>query len=164
MSDDTRIEDLRRRVRRDPASIVFAQLAEELFRAGRHREAVSVCRAGLARHPDYASARVTLGRALLALDQLDEAERELRHVQMKMRENLVASRALDELRERRARSPVRPQADTTADQDESRGVGLQEDQGRQVLDPVEYLRMARTVAALEAWLAAIYVTRAERRT
>ena len=35
MADDSRIEELRRRVRKDPASIAFAQLAEELRRARR---------------------------------------------------------------------------------------------------------------------------------
>ena len=35
MADSQRIDDLRRRVPKDPASIAFAQLAEELRRAGR---------------------------------------------------------------------------------------------------------------------------------
>ncbi len=66
MPDNPRIEDLRRRVQQDPASIAFAQLAEEYRRAGLQQEAIDTCRAGLARHPGYLSARVTLGRALLA--------------------------------------------------------------------------------------------------
>ena len=75
-----RIDDLRRRVLRDPASIAFAQLAEEYRRAGALEEAVEVCRAGLARHAGYLSARVTLGRALLELGQLDAALEELNAV------------------------------------------------------------------------------------
>ena len=55
----------------------FAQLAEELRRDGANDEAVEVCRAGLAHHPDYLTARVTLGRALIELDRLDEAFTEL---------------------------------------------------------------------------------------
>ncbi len=47
MADESRIDDLRRRVQKDPASIAFAQLAEECRRAGRFDEAVEVCRAGL---------------------------------------------------------------------------------------------------------------------
>ena len=58
--EDSRIAGLRRRLREDPASIAFAQLGEELRRAGRHQEAVDVCRAGLASYPAYLSARVTL--------------------------------------------------------------------------------------------------------
>ena len=68
-----RIDELRRRVQSDPASIAFAQLAEEYRRAGQFDEAVAVCRTGLARHPGYLSARVTLGRALLELGELGDA-------------------------------------------------------------------------------------------
>ena len=77
MADDSRIDDLRRRVQKDPASIAFAQLAEEHRRAGQCEDAVQVCRAGLAIHPGYLSARVTLGRALLELGQLESAQHEL---------------------------------------------------------------------------------------
>jgi len=63
MADQSRINDLRLRVERDPASIAFAQLAEEYRRAGQLDEAVQTCRTGLATHPEYSSARVTLGRA-----------------------------------------------------------------------------------------------------
>ena len=59
MSDTLRIENLRRRVQGDPASIAFAQLAEEHRRLAQYQEAVEVCRAGLAVHPTYLSARVT---------------------------------------------------------------------------------------------------------
>jgi predicted Zn-dependent protease len=71
----TRIEDLRRRVEADPTSIAFAALAEEYRRLGRFQDAVDVCRRGLARHPAYLSARVTLGRALIELDQLEAGAR-----------------------------------------------------------------------------------------
>jgi tetratricopeptide (TPR) repeat protein len=77
VADSPRITDLRRRVQQDPASLSFAPLAEELRRAGRFDEAVSVCRAGLALHPEYASARATLGRALLELGDVDAAFLEL---------------------------------------------------------------------------------------
>jgi tetratricopeptide (TPR) repeat protein len=77
VADSPRIEDLRRRIQEDPASLAFAPLAEELRRAGRIQEAVRVCRTGLALHPEYLSARATLGRALLDLGQLDDALAEL---------------------------------------------------------------------------------------
>jgi tetratricopeptide (TPR) repeat protein len=101
MADTSRIDDLRRRVQKDPASIAFAQLAEELRRAGEFQEAVEVCRAGLEQHPSYLSARVTLGRALLELDRLDEAEVELRLVLKSAPENLAALRGLGEICMRR---------------------------------------------------------------
>ncbi|MGE3508156.1 MAG: tetratricopeptide repeat protein [Vicinamibacterales bacterium] len=98
-----RIEDLRRRVLKDPASIAFAQLAEEYRRAGALEDAVEVCRAGLARHPGYLSARVTLGRALLDLGQLDAAYQELRVVLTGAPDNLPAIRGLADILHRRGR-------------------------------------------------------------
>ncbi|MBI3403452.1 MAG: tetratricopeptide repeat protein [Acidobacteria bacterium] len=97
MADNQRIEDLRRRVQKDPASIAFAQLAEEYRRAGQFQEAVDVCRAGLEIHPGYLSARVTLGRALIELDQRDEARSELELVLKSAPENLAALRGLAEI-------------------------------------------------------------------
>src|SRR5712692_9055944 len=101
MADSQRIEDLRRRVHKDPASIAFAQLAEECRRAAQHEESVEVCRAGLAIHPGYLSARVTLGRALIELDQLDEAQAALELVLKSAPENLAAIRGLAEIHHQR---------------------------------------------------------------
>jgi tetratricopeptide (TPR) repeat protein len=92
MTDNSRIEDLRRRVQKDPASIAFAQLAEEYRRAGQFQESVDACRAGLSTHPGYLSARVTLGRALIELNNLDEAEQELSQVLKSAPDNLAAIR------------------------------------------------------------------------
>jgi len=105
MADSQRIEDLRRRVQKDPASIAFAQLAEECRRAEQHQEAIDVCRAGLAIHPGYLSARVTLGRALIELDQLDEAQAALELVLKSAPENLAAIRGLAEIHHRRGSLP-----------------------------------------------------------
>jgi tetratricopeptide (TPR) repeat protein len=99
--DNPRIEELRRRVQKDPASIAFAQLAEEFRRAGEHDEAVRVCRTGLAKHPSYLSARVTLGRALIELEQYDDAHTELDYVLRSAPENLAAIRGLAEIHQRR---------------------------------------------------------------
>ena len=101
MADHPRIEDLRRRVQKDPASIAFAQLAEEYRRAGQFSDAVAVCRAGLETHPGYLSARVTLGRALIELDDLDGAQHELQTVLHGAPENLSAIRGLAEIHHRR---------------------------------------------------------------
>ena len=56
-----------------------------------------VCREGLTRHPGYLSARVTLGRALLDLGQLDDARLELQFVASEAPENLAAVRGLAEI-------------------------------------------------------------------
>ncbi len=97
MSDRSRTDDLERRVQQDPASIAFAQLAEEHRRAGEFEAAVRVCRTGLAQHPSYLSARVTLGRALLELHRYDEARTELEYVLHASPENTSAARALAEI-------------------------------------------------------------------
>jgi len=101
VADNSRIEDLRRRVQRDPASIAFAQLAEEYRRNRQYAESVDTCRAGLALHPGYLSAHVTLGRALIELGELDEAQQELNHVLKNAPENLAAIRGLAEIYHRR---------------------------------------------------------------
>lgn len=101
MNDEARIGQLRRRVASDPMSIAFAALAEEYRRSGRPEEAVTVCRAGLTRHPAYLSARVTLGRALLDLNDLDGAENELQQVLQRAPDNLAAIRALTEIHQKR---------------------------------------------------------------
>lgn len=95
--DNPRVLELRRRVQADPASIAFAQLAEECRRSGDTDEAVGICRAGLAFHPDYLSARVTLGRALVELGRLDEAQIELSLVLSLAPDNLPANRAIAEM-------------------------------------------------------------------
>jgi len=104
-SDPSRIDELRGRLQKDPASIAFAQLAEEYRRAGKFREAVSTAQAGLARHPGYLSARVTFGRSLLELGDLDGAYRELSDVLKQAPENLAAIRGLAELHRRRGELP-----------------------------------------------------------
>lgn len=99
--DSARILELRRRVQQDPSSIAFAQLGEELRRAGANEEAIDVCQLGLARHPGYLSARVTLGRAFLELGQLDDAHVELSVVVETAPDNLAAIRGLAEIHQRR---------------------------------------------------------------
>src|SRR3954467_4333380 len=97
MLDSLRIEELKRRVRLDPASIAFAALAEEYRRSGQLEEAVATCETGLLRHPAYVSARVTLGRSLLELGRIDDARQELERVLRTAPENLAAIRALAEI-------------------------------------------------------------------
>ena len=99
--DSSRILELQRRVANDPSSIAFAQLGEELRRVGANEEAIAVCRTGLERHPGYLSARVTLGRALVELDRLDEAHEELSVVVANASDNLAAIRGLAEIHQRR---------------------------------------------------------------
>jgi len=101
MTGTPRLEELKRRVQRDPASISFAALAEEYRRLDMFPEAIETCRAGLLRHPSYISARVTLGRALVEVGDYDEASAELEQVLRSAPENLAAIRALADIHHRR---------------------------------------------------------------
>ena len=109
-SDGPRIDELRRRVEKDPASIAFAPLAEELRRTGQQEEAVRLCRAGLEHHPTYLSARLTLGRSLLELQQYPEARVELEYVLNAAPDNLMALKCMSELQERTGEPLARPEA------------------------------------------------------
>jgi tetratricopeptide (TPR) repeat protein len=142
VDENPRLEALRRRVEQDPASIAFAQLAEEYRRAGDFARAIECCRAGLAIHPTYASARVTLGRALVQLGRLDEARKELEGVLAGAPDNVAAVRALEEIQPT-FKVVQAPPGDST----ESTEIG----------------RAQRTIAALEEWLTAIHAARASRR-
>jgi tetratricopeptide (TPR) repeat protein len=91
---DSRIDELRRRLERDPGSRLFAQLAEEHRKAGAHAEAIRVARAGLVQHPSYPSARLTLGRALLDSGDPAGARVELEAALRDAPDNILASRFL----------------------------------------------------------------------
>ena len=91
---DSRIDELRRRLERDPGSRLFAQLAEEHRKAGEHAEAIRVARAGLAVHPAYPSARLTLGRALLESGDAAGGRVELEAALHDAPDNILASRLL----------------------------------------------------------------------
>ena len=172
MADSTRIEELKRRVQSDPASIAFAALAEEYRRVGRFAEAIETCKAGLQRHPSYISAHVTLGRALLEVGEYEEAREELEHVLRVAPENLAAIRGLAEIHHRHDELPEA--ADRTADRVADRIVDQMADQARFTSElpdiPPARIPVAtaaptappatpgagdRTLAALEGFLAAI---------
>jgi len=185
MVESARIEDLRRRVQKDPASIAFAQLAEELRRAGALQEAVDVSLSGLAIHPSYLSARVTLGRALLELDRLEQAQTELERVLTGAPENLAARRGLGEIFNRRGHADealvhyraALALAPNDPDLEESVASLSRSLEARPAVSPVEEAVASsaleppdaardlstRTVVALEGWLDAIHVARANRR-
>ena len=98
MSDRSRIVDqLRRSLEAEPESIIFAALAEEYRRAGMHQQAIETARAGLARHPMYLSARVTLGRALIATGEFKAAREALTEVLASAPQSLAAIRALADI-------------------------------------------------------------------
>lgn len=91
---DSRIDELRRRLEREPGSRLFAQLAEEHRKAGNQAEAIRIARAGLVHHPSYPSARLTLGRALLDSGDAQGARTELEAALRDAPDNILASRFL----------------------------------------------------------------------
>jgi tetratricopeptide (TPR) repeat protein len=151
VAEHPRIEELRRRIQKDPASIAFAQLAEEHRRAGQYDEAVRVCRAGLAQHPAYLSARITLGRSLLEMGRYDEAVHEFEYVLKAAPDNVTAIREIADIEHRRRAAATQagsgPHARAEASQDYLQPAGAEAEQ---------------VVAELEAWLAVIADERAAR--
>ena len=150
MPDHSRIEELRGRVESDPASIAFAQLAEEYRRSGSFQEAVRICRAGLEQHPTYLSARVTLGRALLELEKYEEAQREFEYVLLSAPDNLIALRSMAEIHQRRGEMGDIGDAPVPHAVQERR------------VDPVADEPADPVLDHLESWLAAILDERASR--
>lgn len=174
MASSDHLEDLRRRVQLDPASIAFAQLAEEQRRLGQLAEAVATCRTGLETHPGFMSARVTLGRALLALGQLEEAAAELQTALAVNPDSYAATRALaDTFRQLGRRDDAlsfyeSAQKLAPNDPDLDRIIRTLRSGGDAAhsagdSDAVSR-RAAATVAALEKWTEAIHAVRAQRRT
>jgi hypothetical protein len=96
LAENTRIEELRRRLEREPGSRLFAQLAEELRKEGEHGEAIRVARNGLVTQPNYPSARMTLGRALFDSGDYTAARAEFETVLRGAPDNILASRFLAE--------------------------------------------------------------------
>lgn len=187
MAEYFQIDELTRRLARAPGSIAFAQLAEALRRAGRIDEAVEACRAGLVHHPDYLSAHVTLGRALIEQGDLDAAETELAGVLAAAPENLAAMRGLAEIHERRgqqgealahyrraltlaphdpdleetvSRLAVAPDAPSDRSQASDGAPGASPGETPTVADvPAGPTPAARQIEALERWLDAIMAGR-----
>jgi tetratricopeptide (TPR) repeat protein len=156
MGDNPRIEELRRRVQMDPASIAFAALAEEYRRAGRFEEAIATCTEGLHRHPAYISAHVTLGRALLALGRSGEAKGQFEQVLMLAPENLSAIRGLLEIHA--------ASTDKTAPRSVNRSWTnmIEWSQAARAVTPQRALGPAPALGELEAFLGAIARARTER--
>lgn len=91
------------RVQREPASLAFAQLADLYRKAGRTREAITVCRDGLARVPHYATARLILAKSLLAEGDLDGAAGETDAIVAANPKDVPARRLAAEVERRRGR-------------------------------------------------------------
>lgn len=91
-----RIADLQRDLAANPGSRQFYQLGELLRRDGHAAEAAEVLRSGLAHHPRYVAAWVSLGRACIEAGESTEAVNGLREALALDPGNPVAWRLLGE--------------------------------------------------------------------
>ena len=64
----------------DPSSIVFASIADFMFRCRMFDEAIDICKKGLTVHPNFVMGRIVLARAYLEKNEKVLAEAELRRV------------------------------------------------------------------------------------
>jgi hypothetical protein len=97
---NSRIEELRRRVQLDPASIAFAALAEEYRRAGSSRTRSPHVKPGCSGTRPTSLRASRSGDRFLELGRFDEARHQLEHVLRTAPENLAAIRALAEIHDR----------------------------------------------------------------
>ncbi len=96
MAGNPRIDELRKKLDKEPGSRLFAQLAEELRKDGDLEDAIQVAREGLQKHSNYPSARMTLGRALFDTGDWSAARAEFELVLRGAPDNILASRLLAE--------------------------------------------------------------------
>jgi tetratricopeptide (TPR) repeat protein len=91
------IERLKERVDKDPNSKLFVPLAEEYKKEGMLEDAIDALTKGLERHPNYMSARVSLGKIYLEKGMLSEAGVEFQKVVSAIPDNLYAHKKLAEI-------------------------------------------------------------------
>ncbi|HEX7829535.1 MAG TPA: tetratricopeptide repeat protein, partial [Thermoanaerobaculia bacterium] len=89
-----KIEELRFRLKTDPKSRLFYQLAEELRRGGQYAESEQILRQGLVVYPTYLAAWVSLGRVLREQRNEEGAVEALNKALLLDPGNVVAARLL----------------------------------------------------------------------
>jgi len=93
------------RLARDPGSLAFAPLADAHRKAGRPGEAIRLCREGLERFPDYATARLILAKALVDGGDPEAALAEVRVILQGNPADAQAHRLAGDLERRAGRVP-----------------------------------------------------------
>jgi hypothetical protein len=91
-----KLDELRRKLDKEPTPRAYGALAEELRKAGEFVEAIRVSREGVEKSPSYPTLRVTLGRSLMEHGDLEEARQELQTVLQAVPDNILAERYLGE--------------------------------------------------------------------
>lgn len=85
---------LTEKMAKDPASTLFFPLAEEYRKCGMLDEAIILLTDGLKNHPNFLSARVSLGKIYLQNGLTSEAKREFEKVIQSAPDNLLAQKKL----------------------------------------------------------------------
>jgi hypothetical protein len=93
-ASNPKIDELRSKLKADPKSRLFYQLAEELRKAGQPAEAEQVLRSGMAFHPSYLAAWVSLGRVMREQKKDEGAVEALNKALQLDPGNVVAARLL----------------------------------------------------------------------
>jgi tetratricopeptide (TPR) repeat protein len=97
------IEKLEKRWAENPKGRNFAPLADAYRKAGELDRAIELCKAGLARHPDYVSAHIVYGRCLIDLKNDAGASEVFSKVLSLDQENVLALKILAEISARGGR-------------------------------------------------------------
>ena len=84
------LEKLAKICAQNPASILFARLADGLLQQGDVARALAVCRTGLRYRPSYVAGHVVMGKCYLAAGQCKEARLEFEKVLQLDADHLVA--------------------------------------------------------------------------
>lgn len=100
MAYTSEIEKLEARYRENPKGRNFAPLADAYRKAGLIDNAIELCHAGLALHPDYVSGHIVHGRCLVDKKDDTGAETVFRKVLELDPENILALKVLAEIAER----------------------------------------------------------------
>ena len=103
MAATRELDKLERQYQENPEGTAFAPLANAHRKLGNIERALDILQGGLFHHPDYAPARIVLGRCYLDQGHDDAAEREFGRVLDRDQENVIALQALADIAERTAR-------------------------------------------------------------
>jgi tetratricopeptide (TPR) repeat protein len=90
------VDELRRRLEKEPSARSFAHVIEDLRKEGHLDDAIAVCRDGVQRYASYPTLRLTLGKLLLEKGDLPAARAELEAVLQAAPGNILAERTLGE--------------------------------------------------------------------
>jgi tetratricopeptide (TPR) repeat protein len=94
------------RLAKDPTSLAFAQLADLYRKAGRTREAVTLCREGLQRYPHYTTARLILAKTQLAEGDFEGALTEIEAILRVSPKDVQCHRLAAEVHRRQGRIDI----------------------------------------------------------